>query len=93
MEGWKKALIAGSATAAAVMVLKGRHSVGLLLAGVSLATVASEYPDEFARFRRRLPDYIEQGVNFVDNASRLGERIAETAGGRGAEWYEALLRG
>ncbi len=94
MENWKKLLIAGSAAAAAVMVLKGRNSIGLLLAGVSLATVASEYPDEFARFRRRLPDYIEQGVNFVDHASRLGERIAETAsGGRGAEWYEALLRG
>ena len=48
------------------MVVKGKQSVGLLLVGVSLATLASEYPQEFARFRGRLPDYIERGVDFVE---------------------------
>jgi hypothetical protein len=93
MENWKKVLIAGSAAGAVAMVLKGRSSLGMLLAGVSLATVASEYPDEFARFRRNLPNYIEQGVRFVDRASHLGERLAESAGSRNTAWYEALLRG
>jgi len=92
MEGWKKALIAGSATAAAVMLLKGRHSLGMVLAGVSLAAVASEYPQQFARFRRKLPGYITKGVSFIDTASRLGERLAEAANGR-TDWYEGLLRG
>jgi hypothetical protein len=93
MENWKKAVIAGSAAAATVMVVKGRHSAGLLLAGVSLAALASEYPQEFARFRKRLPNYIDRGVNFVESASRLGERLAESTGERGVEWVEALLRG
>ena len=75
------------------MVVKGKQSVGLLLVGVSLAMLASEYPQEFARFRGRLPDYIERGVDFVETASRLGERLAESAGGCGAEWFQALLRG
>ena len=44
-------------------------------------------------FRGRLPDYIERGVDFVETASRLGERLAESAGGCGAEWFQALLRG
>ena len=92
MESWKKALIAGSATTAAIMVLKGRTSLGVLFAGVSLATLASEYPEDFARFRRHLPDYIDRGTQFVDTAARLGERMAESAAGRGASWYESLLR-
>jgi hypothetical protein len=90
VENWKKAVIAGSAAAATVMVIKGKNSAGLLLAGVSLAALASEYPREFARFRRRLPDYIERGAEFVETASLLGERLAD---GRGNDWFGILLRG
>lgn len=91
MENWKKAVIAASAAAATVMVVKGKHSTGLLLAGVSVAALASEYPQEFARFRRRLPDYVEQGAEFVDTALRLGERLADSTDGRRSDWFQALL--
>ena len=51
MENWKRALLAGSAGTSAVMFLKGNRAAGFILAGVSLATLASEYPEKFAEFR------------------------------------------
>ena len=92
MQNWKKVLIAGSATAAAVMFLKRKPSVGLLLAGVAAGTVASEYPQQFKRLRKKLPDYIELGSNLLDSISRLGERLADAAEERGSHWREAVLR-
>ena len=92
MQNWKKALIAGSATAATVMFLKRKHSAGLLLAGVTAGTIASEYPQEFKRLRKKLLDYVERGSKFLDVVSRLGERLAEATEKGGTHWYEALLR-
>jgi hypothetical protein len=92
MQNWKKALMTGSATAATVMFLKRKHSAGLLLAGIAVGTVASEYPQQWKRLRKKLPDYIERGSNFLDTISRLGERLAEAAEGRGTHWHEAWLR-
>src|SRR6266550_4384716 len=93
MENWKKALLAGSAGASALLFLKGKPSAGLILAGVGLATLASEYPEKFAEFRENLPDYVDRGTSFLNLVSRAGERLAEAAERRGSGWYEALLRG
>jgi len=60
---------------------------------VALATLASEYPDEFARFRRRVPEYMERATTFLEVASRVGERLADLAERRSSAWYEALLNG
>ena len=92
MQNWKRALLAGSAGAAVAMFLKGRTTAGVVLAGVSLATLASEYPEKFAEIREHLPSYVDRGAVFLDLVSRAGERIAEIADGRGAPWYEGLLR-
>lgn len=83
MANWKRALLAGSVGASAVLLLKGKWTAGIILAGVGLVTLASEYPEEFARFRENLPDYVERGTRFVDVASRAGERLARYAGQRG----------
>ena len=91
MEYWKRALLAGSAGAAAIMFIKGNRSAGLILTGVGLATLASEYPEKFAELRENLPDYIERGTTYLDVVTRVGERLAQVADGRGADWYEALL--
>lgn len=93
MENWKRAVLAGSAVGSVILLLKGKSTAGLVVAGVGLATLAAEYPDEFAKFRRRLPDYVERGSSFLDVVSRVGERIADAAGGRGSNWYDALLSG
>jgi hypothetical protein len=92
VENWKRALVAGSAGAAMIMFLKRKPTAGIILAGVGLATLASEYPDKFAEFRQRLPEFIERGNTFLDVVSRAGERLAEAVESRGSAWYEALLR-
>jgi hypothetical protein len=91
MENWKKALLAGSAAAAIIMLLKGHKTAGLIAGGVGLATLAAEYPDEFAELRENLPEYIERGTTYLDVVSRVGERLAEVTESRGSNWYEALL--
>lgn len=91
MENWKRALLAGSAATATIMFLKGNKTAGLVLAGVSLATLASEYPEKFAELRENLPDYIERGTTYLDVVTRVGERLAEAVENRGGNWYEALL--
>jgi hypothetical protein len=92
MENWKRAVLAGSAGLCVILLLKGKHAAGLISGGVALATLASEYPEEFRRVRARLPYYIERGTILVDVASRLGERWAEIAENGRRPWYEALLK-
>jgi hypothetical protein len=91
MENWKKAVLAGSAGLAAILLLKGNRTGGLLFSGVALAALASEYPDTFADIRDQLPNYIERGTSLLEVASRIGERFADVAESRGSAWYEALL--
>jgi hypothetical protein len=92
MENWKRALVAGSAGVSVFMFLKRKPAAGIVLAGVGLATLASEYPEKFAGLRERLPDYVDQGTAFVNVVSRLGERLAEAAGSGRSKWLEAFLR-
>lgn len=93
MENWKRALIAGSAALSVVSLIKGSRTGGVVFGGVALATLASEYPDTFARIRKDLPDYIERGTNLLEVATRVGERIADLAESRSTAWYESLLHG
>ncbi|HUJ94646.1 MAG TPA: hypothetical protein VLW84_05235 [Terriglobales bacterium] len=90
MKAWKRAVVAGSATASAILFLRKKRAAGVLFAGVSLATLAWEYPEEFARIRRDLPDYLEKGTKLLVLASYIGERLA--AASEGSEGPE-LLRG
>jgi hypothetical protein len=92
MENWKVALIGGSAGVGTVLFLKRKWTAGIILAGVGVAALASEYPEKFEEVRRRMPDFIERGNNFLEVASRVGDRLAEAAGDRSQSWYESLLR-
>jgi hypothetical protein len=91
MENWKKAVLAGSAALAAILLIKGNRTGGLVFSGVALAALASEYPDTFAEIRTQLPNYIERGTTVLEVATRIGERFADIAEKRGNAWYEALL--
>ena len=93
MENWKRALLAAPSVASVILLLRGKRAPGILFGGISLATLASEYPDQFAEFRENLPDYVERGTRFLDVVTRAGERLAEAAETRSSAWYEALLRG
>jgi hypothetical protein len=91
MENWKVALLSGAAGAGTAMFLKKKWTAGIILEGVGLATLASEYPEKFAEVRQRLPNLIERGNNFLEVATRVGDRLAEAAENRSKTWYESLL--
>lgn len=91
MENWKVALVSAAAGFGTAMFLKKKWTAGVIFGGVGLATLASEYPEKFAEVRRRLPDFIEQGHNFLEVATRVGDRLAEAAENGNRTWYESLL--
>jgi hypothetical protein len=80
MEGWKKAVVAGSIGAATVLFLKKKYPAGVLATGVGLAVLASEFPEKFEKVRRSLPDYFDRGMQVMEMAARAGQRITEAAG-------------
>jgi len=90
MENWKRAVVGASAGAAVLMLAKGKTTAGVVLAGVGLSMLASEYPDQFAEFRERLPEYVERGSVFLDIVLRAGERLAQ-AESQISRWYGAEL--
>src|ERR1019366_4872819 len=79
MENWKRAVIAGSAGVAAMLLLKGKRPAAVLVGGVGLVVLASEYPNQFVRIREELPSYVRQGTKFLDLAMKIGSRIEELA--------------
>ncbi len=90
MEGWKKAVVAGSIGAAAVLFLKKRYPAGVLATGVGLALLASEYPEKFEKVRRSLPDYFDRGMQVMEMAARAGKRITDAAGKSAVDAWEEI---
>jgi len=92
MDQWKRALVAGAAGASLIAFLRRRNGAGLILGGVALTTLASEYPEQFAEFRQRLPYYFERTAVYLDVVNRAGERLADVSRGRHSDWLETLLK-
>jgi len=90
MENWKRAVIAGSVGTAALLLLKGKRPAAVLVGGLGLAVLASEYPNQFARIREELPSYIRTGTRFLDLAMQIGSKIGELAEKRAARAFEEL---
>jgi hypothetical protein len=90
MENWKRAVIAGSVGAATMLLLKGKRPAAVLVGGVGLAVLASEYPNQFGKIREELPSYVRQGTKFLDLAMKIGNRIEEWAEQRAARAFEEL---
>ena len=89
MKDWKRVLVAGTAGTSVILLLKGKTAAGLLVAGVGIATLASEYPEKFAEVRDHLPDYAERGTKYLDLVTGVMERLTQNSGRR--NWFEALL--
>ena len=83
-------MIAGSAAAAAVLVMKGKRPAAVLVGGVGLAVLASEYPEKFGKLREELPSYVRQGTKFLDLAMKIGNKVEEWAEQRAARAFEEL---
>ena len=90
MEGWKKAVVAGSIGAATVLFMKKRYPAGVLAGGVGLALLASEYPENFEKVRKALPEYFDRGMQVMEMAARAGKRITEAAGQSAVEAWEEI---
>lgn len=88
MDGWKKALVAGSIGAATILFMKKKFPAGVLATGVGLALLASEYPENFEKVRRLLPDYFDRGMQVMEMAARAGKRITDAAGQSAANAWE-----
>jgi hypothetical protein len=83
MENWKMAVITGALGTGAVLLLTGKKTAGIVIAGVGAAVLAAEYPDKIEEIKERLPEYAERGVRMLDGISRAGERIADLVDKRG----------
>jgi hypothetical protein len=90
MDVWKRAVVAGSLGAAAVLFIKRKHPAGVLATGVGLAVLAAEYPEKFERIRRSLPDYFDRGMRVLEMAGRAGKRIADSSDGHAFEAWEEI---
>ena len=90
MENWKRAVIAGSVGVATVLLLKRKRPAAVLVGGVGLAVLASEYPDQLEKIREELPSYVRQGTRFLDLAMKIGSKIEELAEQRAARAFEEL---
>ncbi len=85
MTGWKQATVAGSLGLGIAIFLFGRRPAGMLLTGVGLAVLASEYRDPLEDFFEQAPEYIERGTRIVDALSRLAEHLRQAREQESAE--------
>jgi len=90
MENWKRAVIAGSVGAAAMLLMKGKRPAAVLVGGVGLAVLASEYPNQFWTDSRRAAFVCAAGTQFLELAMRIGGKIEELAEKRAARAFEEL---
>jgi len=90
MVSWKKAAIAGSIGAAAILFMKKKYPAGVLATGVGLTVLATEYPEKFEKVRRSLPDYFERGLRVMEMAGRAGKRITDAAGRSAVEAWDEI---
>lgn len=74
---WKKTLTYGSLAAGAILFFTGRRPAGLALAGVGVATLASENPERLEELWKRMPEYIDRSGKFIDMAAAFLERIGQ----------------
>jgi hypothetical protein len=90
MDNWKRAAIAGSVGGAIILLMKGKRPAAVLVGGVGLAVLASEYPEAFEKIREELPSYVRQGTRFLELTMKIGNKITELAEKRALQAFEEL---
>ena len=82
MENWKTALVAGSVVTGLILLLKGKRSAALVVAGIGAATLAAEYPDKFAEIRDNAEHYMTRGITFLTSPPASAGDLDATEGGQ-----------
>ncbi len=77
MKNWKRAMVFGSLGASAFLLITGRKPAGAVLAGIGLAALASEYPQQMQQIWEHAPEYVAKGNQILNIASTFLERLAE----------------
>src|SRR3954454_10807670 len=77
MVNWKKAVVIGSLTAGALLLIKGKRPAGAALATVGLVVLATEYPDHFEHVWDNAPEYISRGAQIFSTVQKVAERFAD----------------
>jgi hypothetical protein len=90
MNNLKRGVLAMSAGSAVILLMKKRRAASVLAAGVSLAVLASEYPETFRKIREDLPYYFERGTRVFDLASKVGQSIAARTRDRSQDLLDDL---
>ncbi len=90
MQNWKKALVAGTLGAGAVLIATKRRPAGAVLAAAGLALLASEYPEKFEAIWENAPQYVNRATRILALISKVSERFAEEAEKRSAEAWHSL---
>jgi hypothetical protein len=85
---WTRAIVIGSFSAAAFLLVTGRRPAGFALAGIGLATLAAEHPEKFEQIWEKAPEYLEKGTRIVNNVGTFVEKLAE----QGARFQAARSR-
>lgn len=92
MRNWKRAVVFGSLGAGALLLVTGKRPVGIAVATVGLAILASEYPESFERVWEQAPDYVTRGMQIFQTLSQIAERFADQTSRRGIEGAWAEMR-
>jgi hypothetical protein len=79
MVNWKKAVVIGSMTAGALLLIKGKRPAGAALTTVGLVVLATEYPEHFEHIWENAPEYISRGAQIFSAVQRVAERFADEA--------------
>jgi hypothetical protein len=90
MDSWKKAIVAASVGAAAVLFVKKKFPAGVMAGGVALAVLAAEYPENFEKVRRSMPGYFDRGMQVMEMAAKAGKRITDAAGRSAVDAWEEI---
>ncbi len=77
MDNTKKALIYGSFGVGIALLLRGHRTAAMTLGGVALATLATEYPDQFESLWRDTPEFIEKSSKIVNSVIELVDRLSD----------------
>ncbi len=89
MPNWKRIAVFGSFTAAAFLILKGHRGPGFVAAGVAVAVLASEYPEQMERLWDNAPDYLERGTQILATIASIKERLKEEGPREVRGWKQA----
>jgi hypothetical protein len=90
-EGWKRAAVWGSIVAGGVLLVTGRKTAGLVLAGAGLAALAAEYPEKFEEVWERGPHYVKHATRLMSMMGVLGDYFADRTRRARSRVWSALL--